>query len=230
MNVYAGTSGYSYKEWKGSFYPEDSKPDGWLAYYATRLPCVEINNTFYRLPRKEMIRSWESSVPASFRFVVKATQRITHFKRLLGVDDEIEYLFTNLELLGDKLGPVLFQLPPNFKKDLPRLQQFLMQLPRSRRVSIQFSHPSWHEPDVFAALRGENIAFCTTDDPEKESPLESTADWGYLRLRREEYTPAELDDWAARLAPLGWKDAFVFFKHKEAAPERALAFLQRFAA
>lgn len=229
MKIYCGTSGYAYKEWKGSFYPQDCKSDDWLAYYASRLPSVEINNTFYRMPRKDTLQGWGAAAPGGFQFALKATQRITHFKRLRGVEGEIEYLFTNIELLGEKLGPVLFQLPPNLKKDLPLLEEFLMQLPRGKRLSFQFGHPSWLQDDVYAALRSQRIAFCTTDDPKKETPLLATADWGYVRLRREAYTDAELEDWAIRITALGWQEAFVFFKHKESAPQRALAFQSRFA-
>lgn len=221
MQIWPGTSGFSYKEWKGGFYPEDSKPADWLQFYASKLPTVEINNTFYRMPKAAVLEGWAQGVPQSFRFVIKCTRRITHFKRLLGVEDELGFLQQNLELLGPTLGPVLFQLPPKMPKDLPRLQEFLMQLPKSWRCVVQFGDTRWFEDDVFAALNRENVALCLTDEEKKATPMLSTADWGYVRLRNEKYTDAELKKWIKQFKELGWQEVFVFFKHETDAPHLA---------
>jgi len=222
VRLFPGTSGFSYKEWKGSFYPPDSKPADWLQYYSQRLPSVEVNNTFYRMPSRKILEGWAAAVPDSFQFVIKSTRQITHFKRLRGVEDQLAYLQQNLELLGSSLGPVLFQLPPKMPKDLPRLQEFLMQVPNTWRIVVQFGDPRWLEEDVFAALRAENVALCLTDEEKKVTPLVATADWGYVRLRQEKYTPAELEKWLTQFQELGWQEAFVFFKHETDAPHLAL--------
>jgi uncharacterized protein YecE (DUF72 family) len=222
MQLWPGTSGFSYKEWKGGFYPEKSKPTEWLHHYAQHLTTVEINNTFYRMPSRKVLEGWAAEVPESFRFVIKSTRSITHFKRLRGVESELAYLQQNLELLGARLGPVLFQLPPKMPKDLPRLQEFLMQIPKSWRVVVQFGDPRWLEEDVFAALRSENVALCLTDEEKKVTPMIATADWGYVRLRNEKYTKAELRKWLKQFQKLGWQDTFVFFKHETDAPRLAM--------
>jgi uncharacterized protein YecE (DUF72 family) len=222
MPLRAGTSGFSYKEWKGGFYPDGSKPDDWLSFYASKLPAVEINNTFYRMPSRKVIEGWARQVPETFRFVIKSTRRITHFKRLRGVEDELDFLQQNLEVLGDRLGAVLFQLPPKMPKDLPRLQEFLMQVPRTWRVVVQFGDTRWLQADVFDALRSENVALCLTDEEKKATPLVSTADWGVVRLRHAAYTPEELATWLERFTQLGWKDVYAFFKHETDAPGLAL--------
>ena len=152
MRVLAGTSGFSYKEWKGSFYPEDLPAEEMLAYYSARLPAVEINNTFYRMPKPSMLEGWAAQVPAEFRFILKASQRITHRKRLKEAGDEVAYFFQTAATLGERLGPTLFQLPPNLKKDLPRLEAFLEVLPPKAPAAFEFRHASWFEDDVFAAL------------------------------------------------------------------------------
>jgi uncharacterized protein YecE (DUF72 family) len=169
-----------------------------------------------------VIEGWAREVPESFRFVIKSTRRITHFKRLRGVEDELGFLQQNLEVLGEKLGAVLFQLPPKMPKDLPRLQEFLMQMPRTWRVVVQFGDPRWLEEDVFEALRAENVALCLTDEAKKATPLVSTADWGVVRLRNEVYGEAELATWLERSETLGWKEVFAFFKHETDAPRLAL--------
>jgi uncharacterized protein YecE (DUF72 family) len=217
MGLYAGTSGYSYKEWKGEFYPEKIKPDEMLAFYATQLPTVEVNNTFYRMPRADMLRTWAEKVPAKFRFVVKASRRITHIKRLKNVEDEVAFLFDNLEALETKLGVVFFQLPPNFKKDLERLSAFLDILPPAR-VAFEFRHESWFDDEVYAALREKDCALCLADtgDEGLDVPLVSTAGWGYLRLRRPEYRKKDLEKWLSWIGKQKWKDTYVFFKHEDA--------------
>ena len=229
MRVLAGTSGFSYKEWKGSFYPEDLSADRMLAYYAERLPAVEINNTFYRMPKAELLASWAEQVPDGFRFVLKASQRITHFKRLKDTVSEVEYFFGVASTLGERLGPVLVQLPPNLKKDLPRLEAFLATLPPSARPAFEFRHASWFEDDVFAALRSKGAALCVAEDEELATPLVATAAWGYLRLRRQDYDAAAVAAWADRVRGQTWSEAYVFFKHEDAGagPRLASQFLER---
>ncbi len=227
MNLYAGTSGYSYKEWKGHFYPEKIAPDAMLAFYGTKLPAVEINNTFYRLPRRDVLETWASQVPADFRFAIKASQKITHFKRLKGAGDETGYLVDAVGALEKKLGVVFFQLPPNFKKDVERLSAFLEELPADIPVAFEFRHATWFDDEVYDLLRARNAALCLADaDDELEVPLVATADWGYLRLRRPGYAPAELSEWRTWVEGRKWKQAFVFFKHEDegAGPKMAMEF------
>ena len=216
MTLYVGTSGYSYKEWKGSFYPEKIPAKEMLTYYATRLPAVEINNTFYRLPQKSMLENWKEQVPAGFKFSVKASQRITHFKRLKETEEETRYLLDTAAALGDRLGPVLFQLPPNMKKDLPRLESFLFCLPNETRATFEFRHPTWLDDDVLELLSRKNHALCISDtDDLPVSHVDKTADWGYLRLRRVNYSEENLAEWFKRVEDQNWNDAFVFFKHED---------------
>jgi uncharacterized protein YecE (DUF72 family) len=230
MRVLAGTSGFSYKEWKGSFYPEDLPADRMLAYYAERLPAVEINNTFYRMPKPALLESWAAEVASGFRFVLKASQRITHFKRLKDTGSEVEYFFGVASTLGERLGPVLVQLPPNLKKDLPRLEAFLATLPAQARPAFEFRHASWFEDDVFAALRAKGAALCVAEDEELATPLVATADWGYMRLRRQDYDDGAVAAWADRVRGQSWSEAYVFFKHEDAGagPRLAAEFLKRF--
>jgi len=213
----AGTSGYAYKEWKGTFYPADLADDAMLAHYAGRLPAVEINNTFYRMPKESVVLAWADQAPASFRFVLKASRRITHLKRLNGVESELEYFLQVSQALGAKRGPSLFQLPPNMKKDLARLTAFLALLPRNWAAAFEFRHPSWFADDVYAALQSRNAALCIADpgDDEDATPFVGTADWGYLRLRGEAYDEASLEQWAARIRQSEWTDSYVFFKHED---------------
>lgn len=229
VKVRAGASGYSYKPWKGPFYPEKIADSEMLAFYAERLPAVEINNTFYRMPKKSVLENWAAQTPESFRFSIKASRRITHMKRLKEPEEPLGYLYENLMALGDKVGVVLYQLPPNMKKDLPRLEAFLAQLPDAQRTTFEFRHTSWFEDDVFDALRAKNAALCLaeSDDEEKSPPLVATADWGYLRLRRAGYTKKQLRTWAERVQDQGWTDAYVFFKHEDkgAAPKLAAQFM-----
>ena len=229
MRVLTGTSGFSYKEWKGSFYPEDLPADRMLAYYSERLPAVEINNTFYRMPKAALLESWAAEVAPEFRFVLKASQRITHFKRLKDTGSEVEYFFGVASTLGERLGPVLVQLPPNLKKDLPRLEAFLATLPAGARPAFEFRHASWFEEDVFEALRGKGAALCVAEDEELATPLVATASWGYLRLRRQDYDGAAVAAWADRVRAQPWSEAYVFFKHEDAGsgPRLAAEFLQR---
>ncbi|NNK47857.1 MAG: DUF72 domain-containing protein [Gemmatimonadetes bacterium] len=215
MQIYAGTSGFSYKEWKGRFYPEGLSNTDMLSYYAQRLPAVEINNTFYRLPRESVIEGWASQVPDAFRFVIKASRRITHFKRLKGAEDETGYLLRTVGILGDRLGAVLFQLPPNMKKDLDRLDAFLQGLGDPGRAAFEFRHASWFEADTYDCLRTHGTALCTADTDEADAEIVSTATWGYLRLRKTGYPETSIAEWAARVKESGWERAFVFFKHED---------------
>ncbi|MFQ6046572.1 MAG: DUF72 domain-containing protein [Gemmatimonadales bacterium] len=228
MNVLVGTSGYAYKEWKGVFYPVSTKPDQMLGYYGTRFPTVEINNTFYRMPRESVLETWASQVPDTFRFVLKASRRITHLQRLKDVDGPLSYLINAATVLGSRLGPLLFQLPPNMKKDLSRLEVFLSLLPEGRRAAVEFRDESWFEDDVYDALHSCNAALCVADTDEKPGQIVATADWGYLRLRRAAYDDASLTTWAQSVGRQPWRDAFVFFKHEEkgTAPEQALSFIE----
>jgi uncharacterized protein YecE (DUF72 family) len=242
----AGTSGYAYKEWKGAFYPEKIKPAEMLAFYAGRLATVEINNTFYRMPKKSVLESWAAQVPGDFRFSIKASRRITHFKRLKETDEETAFLVGNVAVLGDRLGVVLFQLPPNLRCDLERLDRFLALLPEGLPAAFEFRHESWRDGAVHERLHARDFAVVTVDgldggDEEGDEaggadPSGSTAarpefvagaTWGYLRLRRPDYDRAALADWALDIARMGWREAFVYFKHEDeaAGPRMAADFL-----
>ena len=228
MNLYAGTSGYSYKEWKGRFYPEKIAAKDMLSYYASRLPAVELNKRFYRTPEKSVMESWKAQVPESFRFSVKAPQMITHFKRLNDVGPETRSMLKTFSILEDRLGVILFQLPPNMKKDLPRLKTFLKKLPADIPTAWEFRHPTWFDDDVRALLRGQNRALCVSDTAEvPASRIDKTADWGYLRLRRVKYKKSDLVEWSNRIQAQDWKTAFVFFKHEDegTGPKLAARFL-----
>ncbi len=228
MNLHVGTSGYSYKEWKGNFYPEDLPAKEMLSYYSRRLPAVEINNTFYRLPQPTMVENWRDQVPENFRFSVKATQRITHIKRLKNCADETKYLIETAALLGERLGVILFQLPPNSKKDAERLRDFLGLLPNDKRAAFEFRHESWFNDEVFGLLRSKNCACVVSDTDEKPlTEIVSTADWGYLRLRKTNYEASDLVAWMKRVQDQKWNDAFIFFKHEDegVGPKLAKEFL-----
>jgi uncharacterized protein YecE (DUF72 family) len=229
MNLLVGTSGYSYKEWKGNFYPEDLPAKEMLSYYSRRLPAVEINNTFYRLPQAGVVENWKQQVPESFWFSIKATQRITHIKRLKNCAEETKYLMETAALLGHQLGCVLFQLPPNSKKDIERLRDFLECLPAETRCAFEFRHESWLDDEIFDLLRGKNRALVVSDTDEKPlTSITATADWGYLRLRRAAYSDHDLASWMQRVQQQKWKDAFVFFKHEDegVGPKLAAEFLK----
>jgi uncharacterized protein YecE (DUF72 family) len=214
MRILAGTSGFAFKEWKGVFYPDGTKDAAMLAYYASRFPTVEINNTFYRLPKESVLADWAAQVPEGFTFTVKASQRITHFARLKPESAElVDYLVKATSVMGTRLGPILFQLPPNMKRDIDRLKAFVARLPKDRRFAIEFRHVSWFEDDVVQTLRDHDVAMVGIEQPDFTSPVHSTASWGYLRLHRFDYSPQMLTDWAARVRASGWTDAYVFFKH-----------------
>jgi uncharacterized protein YecE (DUF72 family) len=224
VELRTGTSGFAYDGWRGTFYPEDLPAARRLAFYAQHLRAVEINNTFYRLPRRSVLEGWARQVPEDFCFVLKASRRITHLKRLRDAGEEVAYLYATAQALGPRRGPILFQLPPHLPRDLPRLESFLAGLPDGHQAAFEFRHPSWWEPEVLAALRARGAALCVADTDDAEPPeLADTAPFGYLRLRRAGYDDAALERWLARLRARPWERAFVFFKHEEAGVGPALA-------
>jgi len=230
VRLLAGTSGYAFKEWKGPFYPPDLQDDAWLGFYAGKFPTVEINNTFYRLPRQDVLRDWAGQVPDAFTFAIKASMRITHHARLKPeCASALDFLLQNTALLGERLGPILFQLPPNMQKDVQRLRGFLGLLPPGRRFTIEFRHESWFDDEVFDALRERDVAMCVGEQEDFCCPVQSTASWGYLRLHRLDYDAASLGKWASCVAGQDWKDAYVYFKHDEGSgsgPPAVDAFMQ----
>ena len=224
MQIRVGTSGWNYPEWKGSFYPADMKPAGMLAYYAARFATVEVNNTFYRMPTQKAVDGWAAAVPAPFVFVLKAPQRITHFARLRDVDEPVRVFCDVARTLGPRLGPLLFQLPPNFKVDTGRLADLLALLPPDVRAAFEFRNATWFTDEVYTRLAGRNAALCIADNDNGATPAVATADWGYLRLRASGYSDDDLRGWLATIRRIGerWRDAFVFFKHEEAGTGPAL--------
>ncbi len=223
MRILTGTSGWSYPAWRGPFYPPDLSPQRMLAEYAARLPTVEVNATAYRMPSPELLAGWRAQVPRGFVFALKAPQRITHRQRLRGSGDAVGWFYRAAAELGDELGPVLFQLPPSLRKDLPLLLDFLALLPRGARAAFQLPHPSWHDGDVLSALAGAGAALCLVDDDGGTTPRVPTSGFGYLRLRRPGYDDAALAGWASWIAAQPWTDAFVYFKHEDAAVGPRLA-------
>jgi uncharacterized protein YecE (DUF72 family) len=254
VELFAGTSGYSYKEWKGAFYPEDLPPADFLRFYASRFGTVEVNNTFYRMPKKSVVAAWAKDVPDAFTFVLKASKRITHIRKLKDAQSEVAYFFEVAGELGGKLGPSLFQLPPFQRKDKDRLAAFLDLLPKDRKTAFEFRHPSWFDEEIYALLRahGASLCFSDTEDeeendeeddadetpwgaaappqPEPMRPIVPTAEFGYFRLRRCDYTRRDLAVWAERMKGQPWKSVYVFFKHEEDAggPTMAAEFQQLF--
>jgi uncharacterized protein YecE (DUF72 family) len=227
MDIRVGTSGYQYKFWRGTLYDAKCKEADMLAAYAKVFGTVEINNTFYRMPKRDVLAKWANQVPDGFRFSIKAPQRITHVQRLVPKDDSIAYFFETLKALEDKLGVVLFQLPPYLKLDVERLAGFLDLVPPAVRVAFEFRHESWCDPTVHALLRERGASLCTADIEEGDTPVVSTSDLGYVRLRREVYSDTELTAWWARLRTEPWQQVFVFFKHEEDAPALAQRFVAR---
>jgi uncharacterized protein YecE (DUF72 family) len=226
VDVHVGTSGYSYKEWKGRFYPEKIPGAEMLAFYARTFSTVEINNTFYRMPAAALLERWAAETPDGFTFVLKAPQRITHQKRLGDAAAEVSYFLETAGVLGPKRGPVLYQLPPHFRKDLARLRGFLDLLPPEPRAAFEFRHDSWFDEEVYQALRERGAALCHADadgDTRPAADLPATADWGYLRLRKVVYGEDDLQAWASRVKAQAWGRAFVFFKHEDEATGPALA-------
>ena len=231
MRLIVGTSGYSYKEWKGTFYPSDLPAAKMLPYYAEHFGSVEINNTFYRMPEAKTLEKWAGEVGNTFLFVLKAPQRITHQKKLAGAEDDVRHFLDVANVLGPKLGPLLFQLPPYFRKDVEKLRAFLSLIPAGCRVALEVRHDSWYDEEVYDALREHDAALCAADTDEVADPaalVVPTSSWGYLRLRRTDYSDEQLTAWRARIAGQPWSDTFVFFKHEDEG--KGPAFARRFLA
>jgi len=226
--LYVGTSGYQYKEWKGSFYPADMPVDQMLAHYAERFSAVEINNTFYRIPKESVVTQWASQVPEGFRFVLKASQRITHRHRMANADEPLAWYLRACAGLGPKRGPSFFQCPPNLKKDADRLVAFLKLLPEGWPAAFEFRHATWFDDEVYGILRDYDAALCLADTDDDAAPRVATAGWGYVRLRRASYDQGALEGWAAWIREQQWSDAYVFFKHEDEGAGPALG--QRFLA
>ena len=217
MDLHIGTSGYSYKEWKGTFYPEDLAANRMLEFYANHFGAVEINNTFYRMPRANVLEQWSKQVPHHFRFVLKMPQRITHKKKLADVEEDLDYFVTTARVLGPRLGPLLVQLPPWLRKDIEKIRAFLARIPSDVRIALEVRHASWNDEEVREILRGADVALCVADTEDLDQPSEitSTAGWGYLRLRRCDYKETDLRAWRERILGFDWSDAWVFFKHED---------------
>jgi uncharacterized protein YecE (DUF72 family) len=218
MRVHIGTSGYNYPEWRGSFYPEEFPAKEMFRYYSDRFHTVEINATFYRMPTPKTTGAWRDQAPESFLYTLKAPQRITHMKRLKDVADEVGFFAESAAVLGPHLGTLLFQLPPNLKCDVQRLETFLTWVPEGFRIAFEVRHESWHDDAVYAVLKGRNAALCIADFGDRTTPLVPTARHGYFRLRDEGYTSTDLQAWAVKVAERSkdWDDVFVYFKHEEA--------------
>jgi uncharacterized protein YecE (DUF72 family) len=230
LRLHLGTSGFAYKEWRGSFYPEGLRAEDMLGFYAGRFSSVEINNTFYRMPSAPLLEKWSQEVPDGFDFVLKAPRRITHVKRLREVGDDVRFLVQVASTLGSRLGPLFYQLPPTLKKDLPLLRELLAASSEARRAAFEFRHPSWMEEDTWSLLHEQGAALCLAESDEDTVPsIPAGGSWGYLRLRRMEYTDEALTDWVTRVRSQPWSDVWVFFKHEDAGHGPALAarFLER---
>jgi uncharacterized protein YecE (DUF72 family) len=229
MKIYVGTSGYAYKEWKGKFYPEKISPKEMLRFYSGRLNTVEINNTFYRMPNESVLTSWAEQVPGGFVFALKAPQVITHLKQLRSVSEETKYLFRTVSILDRKLGPVLFQFPKSFRADRPALEDFLALILGDTACAFEFRSPSWLNDEILDLLREKGSSLCIADSDEIPAhEIISTAPWGYLRLRRSDYTDADLAQWMEKILSQKWERAFVFFKHEDEDPARGPEMAMRF--
>jgi len=226
MRVRIGTSGFSYKEWKGPFYPEKIPADGMLAYYAERLDTVEINNTFHRMPRVELLEKWAAKVPEGFSFVLKTPRRISHKKGFDGIGEPLATFAANSRALGGRLGPALVQFPPWFKKDLELLATFADPVPEGFRCALEFRHESWFDEEVYGFLRDRALALVVSDQKVADPPVVRTAPFGYFRFRGESYDDDAMKAWAGKLLDAGWDEAWVFYKHEDegAAPAMAARF------
>jgi len=215
--IWIGTSGYNYPEWKGNFYPADLPASKMLPYYAARFSTVEINYTFYRMPNEKLVGGWAAATPPRFKLTLKAPRRITHDNRLRNCGELVSSFCRVAGTLGDKLGALLFQLPPSAKKDLPLFDAFLAELPAKVCAAFEFRHQSWLHDDVFGRLAARNLALCVADSEKMSTPVHITADYAYFRLRDEGYTPANIREWAGTIARETSKcrDVFVYFKHEE---------------
>jgi uncharacterized protein YecE (DUF72 family) len=233
MNLYVGTSGYSYPQWKGSFYPRKLPAKQMLPFYSEHFRTVEINYTFRCLPTESVLERWAGAVPSDFQFVLKAPKEITHVQQLRDAGDAVARFLARVGTLKERLGPLLFQLPPTLKKDATRLRAFLALLPLEQRVAFEFRHPSWFDDEIFGLLRAQRAALCIADDADGlEVPVVATTDWSCLRLRWPEYDEAALHLWSRRLRQHAWRETFVFFKHEDEGkgPHWAKRFLELAAA
>jgi uncharacterized protein YecE (DUF72 family) len=229
MTLYVGTSGYSYKEWKGSFYPEQISASEMLSYYAAHLPAVELNNSYYRLPERTTVESWRKQTPENFRFSVKAPRSITLYRRLKDVGAQTKQMLETVSALEDRLGTLLFRMPENMKKDLACLKSFLKILPADTPAAFDFRHATWFDDEVRDLLRSHNRVLVVSDTDETPAThIDKTADWGYVRLRRARYSKAELTAWSKRIKAQNWKKTFVFFKHEDegTGPKLAAQFIK----
>ena len=224
MRIRAGTSGFDYAAWKGSFYPDDLPAKKRLDYYGRNLSAVEINATFYRMPKREVVRNWAAQVPEDFAFVLKASRRITHFAKLKDSAETVEFLWKSASELGPRLGPILFQLPPTFKADAARLADFLAVLPDGLRAVLEVRNPSWRCDEVYELLRKHGVCLCVADSGDDREPeIIPTADFGYLRMRRDDYGDGDLERLAERIGAQPWNECFVFFKHEDGGVAPAMA-------
>jgi uncharacterized protein YecE (DUF72 family) len=213
--IWIGTSGYSYPEWKGSFYPKDLPTKKMLPYYAERFNTVEINNTFYRMPTASTIENWLKEVPSNFKFTFKAPQKITHHQRLKECKELVTVFFETVKTAGSQFGMILFQLPPNLKKDLPRLEGFLESLPRGMPSAFEFRHESWFDEEIYAALKTHGVSLCIADSEKLKTPVTATSDFGYFRLRDEGYRKSDIKLWAELVEVGKFKEVFIYFKHEQ---------------
>ena len=234
MNLWVGTSGFQYAEWKGTFYPEDLPTSKMLPFYAERFSTTEVNYTFHRIPSPKTIEGWWKATPARFKFSLKAPQKVTHFAKLRNCADTLRYFCEVITDLEGKLGAVLFQLPPGLKKDVGLLAAFLEDVPAPMRAAFEFRHESWLDDETFTLLKSKNAALCIAESEKLSTPPEATADFGYLRLRREDYQEADIARWAevVRAKSSAWSDAYIYFKHEESGvgPKFAAEMLAQLAA
>ncbi len=232
--IRVGTSGYNYPEWRGTFYPSDLKTAGMFDFYASRFGAVEINYTFRRMPTPKTTAAWAAQAPEGFTYALKAPQQITHIRRLKDCQDPLRFFCESARILGQHLGPLLFQLPPTFRCDLGRLEAFLALVPPDIRSAFEFRHDSWLCEEVYALLSARGAALCIADFGDKTTPVRATARYGYLRLRDEGYGPEDLARWADVVAGQAsqWAETWVFFKHEDEGkgPEFARAFLDALSA
>jgi uncharacterized protein YecE (DUF72 family) len=226
--ILVGTSGFAYKEWKGSFYPDELPAKKYLSYYAGQFRTTEINNTFYRMPTTKLCEGWRSEVPDDFSFTLKLSQRITHFKRLKNVDDEMSFFLESAAVLKEKLGPILVQLPPNFKKDIELLEEFLAKFASKGKLAFEFRHESWFSDDLYDLLREYRTTLGVVEKEEgegPEAPREVTGSFVYMRLRKGDYTQDEMHDWATWIRSQS-VPVYCYLKHDERAPALAKQLLE----
>jgi uncharacterized protein YecE (DUF72 family) len=215
MHIWIGTSGFQYDEWKGGFYPADLSKAKMLRYYSERFTTTEVNYTFRQIPKETTVAKWVAETPEDFRFTFKAPQKVTHFAKLAGCGGTMAHFHEIMLGLGEKRGAVLLQLPPNFEKDEEVLSGFLNELPDGMKAAFEFRHESWFDDAVYKVLRKHKAALCLAENADIVTPREVTADFGYLRLRREDYSDADLKDWATFVKKQKWKEVFIYFKHEE---------------